>query len=259
MAENMSFLPEDYLEKKIARRTNVIFVGLFAVVLTAVVAADFVGRRQSDVQLKELADRHAEFEEMRRTFEQIEELNAKKDEMKSKANVTATLKDNVLKSMVFAELINNMPATLRLTDLELQTKVAEDGTPPARTAIQREKMRQQGTGQSEVQVVPTVVEITLVGMAPTDVEISEYIGNLNAHELFRGVSLSFVEEAKKEDNVMRKFRIELALNRNFDTSEFEPTLADRELNLDPTGDTLQISPDGEFVRPTEPLSAVETE
>lgn len=259
MAENMSFLPEDYLEKKIARRTNAIFVSLFAVVLTAVVAADFVGRRQADVQLKELAARHAEFEDMRRTFEQIEELNAKKDEMKNKANVTATLKDNVLKSMVFAELINNMPATLRLTDLELQTKVAQNGAPPARTAIQREKLRQQATGQNEVQVVPTVVDITLVGMAPTDVEISEYIGNLNAHELFRGVSLSFVEEAKKEDNVMRKFRIELSLDRNFDTKAFEPTLADRELERDPTGDTLQISPDGEFVRPTEPLSAVETE
>ncbi|MEM9420054.1 MAG: PilN domain-containing protein, partial [Planctomycetota bacterium] len=170
-----------------------------------------------------------------------------------------TLKDNVLKSMVFAELINNMPATLRLTDLELQTKVAKNGAPKARTAIQREKMRQKGTGQKEVQVVPTVVEITLIGMAPTDVEISDYIGSLNAHELFRNVSLAFVEEAKKEENVMRKFRIELALDRDFDTSEFEPTLADRELEIDPTGETLQINPEGEFVRPTESLGSVETE
>lgn len=259
MAENMSFLPEDYLEKKIARRTNVIFVSLFAVVLTAVFAAEFVGRRQDASQAKEMAARHADFEQMRRQFEQIEELNAKKQEMKNKANVTATLKDNVLKSMVFAELINNMPATLRLTDLELQTKVAKNGTPPPRTAIQREKMRQKATGQQEVQVVPTVVDIVLIGMAPTDVEISEYIGNLNGHELFRNVSLSFVEETKKEENVMRKFRIELSLDRDFDTTGFEPTLADRDLEIDPTGDTLQINPEGEFVRPTESLGAVETE
>ncbi|MEM1107390.1 MAG: PilN domain-containing protein [Planctomycetota bacterium] len=259
MAENMSFLPEDYLEKKIARRTNVIFVSLFAVVLTTVVAADFVGRRQLSEKIQERADRHVAFEEMRRQFEQIEELNAKKQEMKNKANVTATLKDNVLKSMVFAELINNMPATLRLTDLDLNTKIDKGNAAPARTAIQREKFRQKATGQAEVKVVPTVVEINLVGLAPTDVEISEYIGNLNAHELFRDVSLSFVEEAKKEDNVMRKFRIELALDRNFDSSDFEPTLADRELDFDPTGNTLQINPDGEFVRPTEPLSAVDTE
>lgn len=258
MAENMSFLPEDYLEKKIARRTNVIFISLFAVVLTAVFAAEFVGRRQDSAQLNALAAKHAEFESMRKQFEMIEELNTKKQEMKNKANVTATLKDNVLKSMVFAELINNMPATLRLTDLELQTKIAKDSTPAPRTAIQREKLRQQATGQSEVQIVPTVVEIDLMGLAPTDVEISEYIGNLNAHELFRNVNLSYVEESKKDDSVMRKFRIELSLDRNFDTASFEPTRTGRGLQVDPMGETLQINTDGEMVKPTETLGNVET-
>lgn len=260
MAENMSFLPEDYLEKKIARRTNVIFVSLFAVVLTAVLAAEFIGVRQDAAQDDEMAERHALFEEMRLQFEQIEELNAKKQEMKNKANVTATLKDNVLKSMVFAELINNMPATLRLTDLELQTKIAKNGAPPPRTAIQREKLRQEATGQTEVQIVPTVVEIDLMGVAPTDVEISEYIGNLNAHELFRNVSLSYVEESKNKDDVMRKFRIELSLDRDFDTAGFEPTRTGRGgLQVDPMGDTLQINPEGEMVKPTESLGAVETQ
>ncbi|MEM9883223.1 MAG: PilN domain-containing protein [Planctomycetota bacterium] len=258
MAENMSFLPEDYLDKKIARRTNVIFISLFAVVLAAVVAADFVGRQQDAQQLQELADRHAEFENVRRQFEQIEALKAEEKRMKQMANVTATLKDNVLKSMVFAELINNMPPTLRLTDLELQTKAVADGAPPPRNAIQREKLRQQATGTEEVHIVPTVVEIDLVGLAPTDVDISEYLGNLNGHPLFGAVSLSYVEEAKKDEAVMRKFRMELALSRDFDPTVFEPTRAGRGLEVDPMGETLQINPEGEMVRPTETLGAVET-
>lgn len=260
MAENMSFLPEDYLDKKIARRTNVIFISLFAVVLTALVATEFVGRRQDAQQREELRSRHAEFEQMRRQFEQIEALNAEKQRMKQMANVTATLKDNVLKSMVFAELINNMPATLRLTDLDLKTKAAKDGAPPPRSAIQREKLRQQATGQDEVKIVPTVVEIDMMGIAPTDVEISEYIGALNAHRLFENVNLAYVEEQKSgENDVVRKFRIEMSLDRHFDASSFEPTRADRGLQVDPVGDTLQINPEGEMVKPTTSLGSVPTE
>lgn len=164
MADNHSFLPEDYLDKKIARRTNVIFVSLFAVVLTAVVAADFVQRRQDAQQIEKLAEHNAQFESMQRQFEQIEELKAKEAEIKNKANVTATLKDTVLKSLVFSELINVMPATLRLTDLDLQTKAAQNDRPTARTSVQREKLRQKATGAPEVQIVPTVVDMRLIGL-----------------------------------------------------------------------------------------------
>ena len=259
MADNHSFLPEDYLDKKIARRTNVIFVSLFAVVLTAVVAADFVQRRQDAQQIARLAEYNAQFESMQRQLEQIEELKAKESQMKQKANVTATLKDNVLKSMVFAELINIMPATLRLTDLDLQTKAVKDAAPAARTSVQREKLRQQATGQPEVQIIPTVVDMKLVGLAPTDVEISEYIGALNAHPMFDAVSLAFVEESRDKDSTLRKFQIDLALDRGFDPADFAPTHADRGLQVDPMGNTLQINSDGQMVRPTETLGSVDTE
>ena len=257
MADNHSFLPEDYLDKKIARRTNVIFVSLFAVVLTAVVAADFVQRRQDAQQVARLGEYNAQFESMQRQFEQIEDLKAKEAEMKQKANVTATLKDNVLKSMVFAELINVMPATLRLTDLDLQTKAAPDNRPQARTSVQREKLRQQATGQPEVQIVPTIVDLKLVGLAPTDVEISEYIGALNVHPMFRGVNLAFVEESKDKETTMRKFQIDLVLDRDFDAKTFQPTHADRGLQVDPMGETLQIDADGQMVRPTQSLGIVD--
>ena len=259
MAENMSFLPEDYLEKKIARRTNVIFISLFAVVLTAVVAAEFVGRRQEARQLDELADRNAQFEQMRRQFEQMEELKKKESEMKRKANVTASLKDRVPKSSVFNELINNMPPTLRLTDLDLVTKAAPTGAAPARTSVEREKLRQAATGQPEIKIVPTIVNIDLTGLAPTDVDISSYMAKLNTHPMFDGVTLSFVEEAKDNEDVVRKFRIELSLARDFDSTNFIPTRADRGLQVDPMGEVLQIAPDGKMVKPTETLGSVPTE
>ena len=259
MADNMSFLPEDYLEKKIARRTNLIFISLFAVVLGTVVAADFVGRRQETAQIAELADRNKKFEEIHQQFEQLKKLKAKESEMKRKANVTASLKDRVPKSAVFNELINNMPPTLRLTDLDLETKKAKSGAKKPRTSIDREKLRKEGTGQTGAKVVPTVVNIDLVGLAPTDVDISEYIGTLNGHPMFDDVALAFVEEFKDNTEVLRKFRIELSLTRDFDATAFTPTRAGRTLEVDPVGDVLQISPEGELVKPTETLGSVPTE
>jgi len=258
MAENMSFLPEDYLEKKIVRRTNVIFISLFAVVLTAVLATDFVGRRQTTDISQEKATVASELEDKRRQFEQIEELKAKEDLMKRKANVTAALRDRVLRSSIFAELINHMPATLSLTDLSLETKATKRAA-PSRTAIQRETLRQAATGQGEVSVTPTDVALVLEGVAPTDLEISEYIGSINAHPLFHGVALQFVEEKRVGEDVMRKFRIEMMLDPEFDSANLEPTRADRGLKVDPMGDTLQINPEGEMVKPTQTLGAVETE
>ena len=46
MAKDSSFLPKDYLEKRIAQRTNIICASLFVVVMIAVVTAFFVTNRQ---------------------------------------------------------------------------------------------------------------------------------------------------------------------------------------------------------------------
>lgn len=258
MSDNSSFMPEDYVAKKIARRTNIIFISLFGVVFFVVAAAFFVTDRQRTEVRDELTKVNMKVEEKRAQLEQIESLNAQKQEMKRKANVTAALRDRVPKSAVFAELSNNMPATMSLTELKIETEAVK-GQPAPRTAIQREKLRQASTGQEEIQVVPTRVEIGLAGVAPTDVEISEYIGTLNAHPMFSDVTLQYVEEMKIEESMLRKFRIQMAQSVGFDMAQFEPTRSEGGLKNDPTGDTLQINSEGEMVKPTESLGSVETE
>lgn len=262
MAENMSFLPEDYLEKKIARRTNIIFVALFSMMLITVLGADFVSRQQSVKIRDELQAKNQQFEQMRKQFEEIEALEAEKSRMKQIANVTATLKDNVLKSNVFSELINNMPSSLRMDKLKLETKADKTRTAPApKTAMQREKARRasakNGKGGAQIRVVPTVVNLTLTGFAPNDVAISDYIGALNGHPLFRNVNLQFTEESKDGDEISRKFTVDFQMNPDFDPAEFQP-LRSGGLQADPTSGTLQISPKTQVSTPAEQLGGVPT-
>ena len=258
MASNQSFLPEDYLSKKVAYRTNLIFISLFAVVLVVVVTTFFVSDRQGKQVRDGLTAVNRSLEEKRSQLEQLESLNQRKQQMKRKANVTGTLRDRVPKSSMFAELINTMPATLSLTDLDLDTKKLDVGPAP-KTAMQRERLRQQATGQEEIDVVPTAVELSLQGLAPTDVEVSQYIGSLNAHPMFDDVTLEFVESMKVDDIEMRKFKIALRLDPGFDVARLEPTRVRRGLDHDPMGDTIQINTDGEIVKPTESLGSVSTD
>ncbi len=246
MADNMSFLPEDYLEKKIARRTNFVFVSLFALMLITVLGADFVSRQQSLKIRDELSSKNQQFEQMRKQFDEIESLEAEKSRMQQLANVTVTLKDNVLKSSVFSEMINNMPSSLRLEKLELETKADKKRAAPApKTAMQREKQRraaaQRGKGAPQTRVVPTVVDMSLTGFAPNDVAVSDYIGALNGHPLFRHVNLQFTEESKDGEEVSRRFTVDFQLDPEFDASDFEP-LRHSGLKVDPTGETLEIGP-----------------
>jgi len=261
MAENMSFLPEDYLEKKIARRTNIVFVALFSLMLITVLGADFVSRQQSVKIRDELSAKNQQFEQMRKQFEEIESLEAEKRRMQQMANVTATLKDNVLKSNVFSELINNMPSTLRLDKLKLATKADKSRSAPApKTAMEREKLRRAAAksgGAPQVRVVPTVVDLSLTGFAPNDVAISDYIGALNAHPLFRNVNLQFTEESKDGDEISRKFTVDFQLDPDFDPADFEP-LRRGGLQADPMSEVLQIIPGSQVPTPADQLGGAPT-
>ena len=261
MAENMSFLPEDYLEKKIARRTNIVFVALFSLMLITVLGADFVSRQQSVKIRDELSAKNQQFEQMRKQFEEIESLEAEKRRMQQMANVTATLKDNVLKSNVFSELINNMPSTLRLDELKLETKIDKQRAAPApKTAMEREKMRRAKSGgdaSPQIRVVPTVVDLSLTGFAPNDVAISDYIGALNAHPLFRNVNLQFTEESKDGDEISRKFVVNFELDPAFDPSQFKP-LRRGGLQADPMSETLEITPGKQVPTSADQLGEVPT-
>jgi hypothetical protein len=99
---NASFLPEDYLDQRAERRTNLISLTLFAIVMIAVFTAFLVTNRQ---------------------WSQIKSAQrAINDEyMMSKAELAAALVERVPRSILLAGLINRMPKGLGLLEFELKS------------------------------------------------------------------------------------------------------------------------------------------
>lgn len=244
MAQNMSFLPEDYLHKRLARRTNVICLTLFGIVTVGLWAAFTVDRAQRQDVRDRLAAVSAQFEEAAKRIEQLEELQAKKQQWTRKAQVAAMLLERVPRTLVLAELVNRMPQSLSLLDFQLKTEVSKTTPPPvSRVALERSKTKaKQAAEEPAVQVPQTEVTLEMTGVAPTDMEIAEYITALGSHPMFTDVSLKYAEQSKVEEREMRKFALTMRLNQDIDFRDHEPLKVARDLKMDPMGSKVKITP-----------------
>lgn len=252
---NASFLPEDYLEKRIQRRTNIISLLLFAVVMAGVVGAYAVTDRQRvevGVLQKQVNNR---FEEAAKRLEQLDQLQHKKEQMIQKARVTAVLLERVPRTMILSELINNMPSTISLLELGLDSHVVQT---PMRAANAMDKARQEKkarkaeekSGQPEPEIKECEVTLAVQGVAPTDVQVAQYMTALGRSLLFTDLNLAYSEEVSIDDQVMRRFRIEMKINQDVDLQKVEPTMVRREIKANPMGDSVQVDSHGKLVVPT---------
>jgi Tfp pilus assembly protein PilN len=142
---DMSFLPEEYVERRAERRTNFIMITLFVVVMGSIFAAFVVTDRQrSEVKrMQQVVD--AQFEEAAKRLEQLDKLQAQSEQMLRKGEMTNKIRERIPRSNLLAELINNMPPTLSLLELNLETKAVRNQPKPT-TAMQA--ARQKGASKA---------------------------------------------------------------------------------------------------------------
>ena len=265
--EKTSFLPEDYLQNRIHRRTNLICLTLFVIVMAGVVGAFLVTNQQRVEVLRQQRQVDKNFEQAAARLEQLKGLQDRKQRMLQKAKVTAMLLERVPRSNILAELINNMPDLVSLVNLELETKVDKTKRHKPRTSLEaakqkvrRKKTRGKNADRPEEQtprIVPTRVIITLTGTAATDVDVADYMTSLDRSPLFEMVNLLFSEQILIDDEPVRKFKVEMLLNQNLPMNDFEPKLVKRSLRGGTLTDALaeMATPDGSGEPQIVPASA----
>jgi Tfp pilus assembly protein PilN len=227
----MSFLPEDYVERRIEQRTNMICVSLFVVVLAAMVGG-YVVTAKNRAAVRHQADRvNKQYAEAARRMEQLEELEKRKGEVVRKAQVTAALVEPVPRSRLLADLVNRMPAAMSLLEIQLATKEQKHFT--VRRVVDHSKSALANKDKSQAPEEPpapkVTVTVSLVGVAPTDVQVAQYMAGLSQSPLLGDVNLVFSEEAKLGDATMRKFRIDMTIRPDADVRQIKPLLVPRSL------------------------------
>jgi Tfp pilus assembly protein PilN len=222
---DISFLPEDYKEKRIQRRTNLISLGLFIVVMGAIVGAYFVTNNQRDGVREQLDLVNEDFAEAARRLEQLEQLRWRKRQIIRKANLSSVLLERVPRSLVLSEMVNRMPENVALTELRLSTETIR--TPRlTRSALEQAKSDRENKPVSDLpplpQIKPTQVKLLLTGLATTDVDVAQYMARLGRSAMFADLNLIFSQEVLVDGVQLRKFSVAMSLNQEVNIDRIQP-------------------------------------
>ncbi|MCP4709844.1 MAG: hypothetical protein GY869_14570 [Planctomycetes bacterium] len=216
--KKVNFLPEDYMEKKAQRRTNVVCLGLFVVVMAGVGSGFVVTERRQRMVNDRMGTINKEMQQASASLQQLKTLEAKREEMMKKASISASLMEPVPRSLLLATVTNDLPVGVSLTEFKMTSKDAsKQGATYTRGSRSRNKKAPvvKGKADKEKEVVTpkkweTTIEIT--GLAPTDMQVAQLISQLNKFRLFKEVNLVYSEEHEEGDEVLREYKLVVILD-----------------------------------------------
>ena len=221
----LSFLPDDYLERKARRRANVLCGVLAVIVLGIIVSAfQYMEKITKAVDAKYAAVEQ-QYTDAARRIEKVNQMRAQQQQVVRRAELAASLVEKVPRSNVLAEFTNSLPPGLSLLNMAMESKERSGAAPPAMTAFEQKRAALEGRAVNTAVAPKTYdVYLKLEGIATTDVQVGDFMEKLKRSALFKDVNLIYTEEFKQtaaaqgtttaRDDVMRKFQIELMLNPN---------------------------------------------
>jgi len=209
----INLLPEDYIRRRGERRANVLCLALFGVVMLGVGAAWVISTRSWRRTLTVKEQVNASYAEAGKMIGQLQELEARRSKLVTKAEQTASLMERVPRSYLLAVITNSLPKDASLEELELELVDDQRVRIAARQAARgktSEKFAAMMARQA-TQVSPKVVSMKVTGRAATDVGVARFIANLARDPLTRSVDLVFSEEREIDDDVIRHFQVRVEL------------------------------------------------
>jgi Tfp pilus assembly protein PilN len=215
----LSFLPDDYLERKAQRRTNVICAALFLTVMGAITAAFMLSERTTRSLAQQNDEVTQRYAEAAKRIEQARQMQDKQRRMQHQAEVTASLLERVPRSRLLAEFTNKLPAGVSLIDFVMESRVksapapvASDKTPFEQRKAELEAKNAKPAASPVAQAKVYDVAIKLTGVAQTDVQVAQFINTLSRSKLLKDVNLVIVDQFTVDADTVRKFTLDMMLN-----------------------------------------------
>jgi hypothetical protein len=217
----LSFLPDDYLERKAARRTNAICAILFLLVMSAIGTTFSISERSTKEIDRRYNAKLNEFTTEAKRISQAEKLQEKQRTMSRQAELSASLLEKVPRSYVLADITNALPPGASLLDFTLDSKRKNAPAPlaPGSTAFEqrkaasaREAQKKEAAGTTPNDMKLYDVSMRLTGIAQNDMQVAVFIRRLNESKLLKDVNLVITDQFDKDNETLRKFVIECMLD-----------------------------------------------
>jgi hypothetical protein len=225
----LSFLPDDYLERKAQRRSNALCAGLFLIVMLGMGSAFALTERSLRGIEGEYEKVEKEFTDAAGQIKQVEQMQDKQRRMAHQADLTASLLEKVPRSYLVAEVTNSMPPGVSLLDFALDRKVKSVAVSETQQAAFQKKAKTAADKKAAAAAAaaapkgqPKSLDVTLKisGVSDNDVLVAQFINRLGRSRVLRDVNLVISEEFNPkahEDKLgdgsrLRRFVIEMTLD-----------------------------------------------
>jgi len=212
---NVNFVPDDYVKSSESRRTNLIYLVLFSLVMAGL-GGTFVTIKISQRNIAEkekyLSEKAAKAQQ---AIEQFEALQARRKVMLKTALTTAELLEPVPRSVLLASLTNSLPmgvSLLRLNVIQKEPKRTSNAVPTNKYQEARAKKSSDQSEESPEKLLETYMDIE--GVAPSDLQVAAYIKELINSSLLDNVALVESKEHKVEETTYRHFKLTAMLRKN---------------------------------------------
>jgi len=216
----LSFLPDDYLDRKQRRRTNAICAVLFCIVISSIAGAFTVTERSMREIEKQAADVDVQYTSAAKRIDQYQQMEEKQRTMQHQAELTASLLEKVPRTKILARITNGIPQGVSLLDFTMNSTISTLQKASPGTAFDARKAELDAARGvvSAMASQPRLYDVSmrLTGVAPNDGQVSKFITKLNTTPMFKDVNLVFTDEfvAGDKESKLRKFAIEMNLNPN---------------------------------------------
>jgi Tfp pilus assembly protein PilN len=216
-AQDISFLPDGYLERKARSRANVICGSLLVAVLGGVGLTWTITRSSVRKFEIEHAAVEREYAEAAKKIDQVHAMQTQQQTVARQAELTAALLEKVPRSFILAEITRSLPDSTSLLDFTLESKARPTNSPgqsssSASSSASKADAKSKSNDESEMQPKLYDVTMKLTGIAYTDTQVAQMIARLGRSKLFTDVNLVVTDEYGQSEPKMRKFQIEMTLN-----------------------------------------------
>jgi Tfp pilus assembly protein PilN len=213
---NINFVPDDYVQSNESRRANLMCLVLFSVVMAALGGTFVTIKIRQKACSAEESLVNAKMARMQEAIDKFEELQSRRKEMMKTALTTAELLEPVPRSVLLASLTNNLPAGVSLVDLTVIQKDPQGSRNNRGKRSGNKYKTAQGGGkdggkQSREQRL--VTHMNIQGMAPSDLQVAEYIERLGNSILLDNIALVESVEKVIDDTSFRHFKLTAMLAR----------------------------------------------
>ena len=224
---SMNFLPEDYVEKRQAARAAVVFIGLLFAVVGGIVGAYLYQQHNMEAMVQKHDQVAAAVEDASKKIAEYNELEKQKQTMFSKAEITTTLMERVFRHTLLYTLTNLRPSGVEFVSIDLSSKevINPNGT-AANTALDHAQRVAQGLPDEAAKPPEVDVTIDLIGTAPSNKQVADYLAGLKKSPLLADVTLLYSDELKKgkDDPAVEKFSIEMHIDPKVDLRNSDSTV-----------------------------------